>query len=170
MQGRLAAACVLGVLALTSSGTAQDDNCRSFAWSVGRTIDLFDEPLPNVRSGQSVPKEGAFALNLLPVADVIYPVSPDRGSDGGRGAVVTVETIPAGRYQIALSAEAWVDVIQENRHLPTTLQSQDKRCPGVRRSVEVEVKSLPLTLELGGAQVDRINIAVLRLWPFKWQW
>jgi hypothetical protein len=163
-------ACVLILASAVAPAAAQDDRCRSFSWSIGRSIDLFDEPLPNVKSGQSVPKEGAFALNLKPVADVIYPVPPERGSDGGRGAVVTIETIPAGRYQIALSAEAWVDAIQENQHLVTSMQTKDKRCPGVQRSVEVEVASTPLILQLGGAAVDRINIAVLRIWPFKWQW
>ncbi len=169
MQARTVA-CVLTLLTAAAPVAAQDGNCRSFSWSIGRPIDLFDEPLPNVRTGQSVPKEGAFALNLRPVADVIYIVSPERGSDGGKGAVVTIETIPAGRYQVALSADAWVDAIQENRHLATSLQSPDRRCPGVRRSVEIEVTNTPLTLQLGGAAVDRINIAVLRIWPFKWQW
>jgi len=169
MQARQIA-CALTLLAAAAPAAAQDDRCRSFSWSIGRTIDLFDEPLPNVRSGQSVPKEGAFALNLRPVADVIYPVSPERGSDGGKGAVVTIESIPAGRYQIALTADAWVDVIQDNLHLPTSLLTQDRRCPGVRRSVEVEVKSTALILQFGGAAVDRVNIAVLRIWPFKWQW
>ena len=169
MQARRIA-CVLTLLAAAAPAAAQDDRCRSFSWSIGRSIDLFDEPLPKLRSGQSVPKEGAFALNLKPVADVIYPVVPERGSDGGKGAVVTIETIPAGRYQIALSADAWVDAIQENKHLETSLQTRDKRCPGVRHSLEVEVAGSALILQLGGAAVDRINIAVLRIWPFKWQW
>ena len=34
-------------------------------------------------------------------------------------------------------------------------------CPGVRQSVQVEVESEPLTLQIGGATVRRLNIAVL---------
>ena len=169
MRARLTV-CVLGFLAAAVPAAAQDDNCRSFAWSVGREVDLFDEPLPVVADAQGLPKDGAFTLVLKPVADVIYPVAPARGSDGGRGGVVTIESVPAGRYQIALSADAWVDVVQENKRLPIANFGRDQRCPGVVRSIEIDAKSKPLTLQLGGAQVDRIKIAVLRIWPFKWQW
>lgn len=168
MRARLIA-CLLPLLA-AAPAAAQDDGCRSFSWSVGNRIDLFDEPLPVVQNAQSLPKEGAFALALKPVADVIYLVAPMRGSDSGNGGVITIESIPAGRYQIALSAEAWVDAIQNNKHLTTLSFGRDEKCPGVRRSIEVEVTSDPLTLQLGGAQVQRINVAVLRIWPFKWRW
>ncbi len=168
MQARLIA-CVLAFLAVAPAA-AQDDACRSFAWSVGREIDLFDEPLPVVRDAQSLPKEGAFSFLLKPVADVIYPVAPERGSDGGKGGVVTIEYIPAGRYQIVLSAAAWFDAVQDDKRLVTMDYGRDQKCPGVRRSIEVEVKAEPLTLLIGGAEVDRLKIAVLRIWPFKWQW
>ena len=75
-----------------AEATAQDETCRNFSWSMGRTIDLFDEPLPNVQNTQALPKEGAFALVLKPAAEVIYLVPPERGSDGGLGAIVTIES------------------------------------------------------------------------------
>jgi len=153
-----------------AEAAAQDETCRNFSWSMGRTIDLFDEPLPNVQNTQSLPKEGAFALVLKPVAEVIYLVPPERGSDGGLGGIVTIESLPAGRYQIALSDEAWVDAIQGNGRLPVLASSRTRECPGVVRSIEVEVKGEPLTLEIGGAHLQRINIAVLRVWPFTWRW
>jgi hypothetical protein len=162
-------ACVLATAA-AAQAAAQDDNCRNFSWSIGRPIDLFDEPLPMVQSAQSLPKEGVFAVLLKPVADVIYPMTPERGSDGSWGAVITLENIPAGRYQIALSEDAWVEAIQDNKRLVTRASSRSKQCRGVRRSFEVEVQGEPLTLEFGGASVRRLNIAVVRIWPFEWRW
>jgi hypothetical protein len=161
-------ACILPILA--TAAAAQDERCRNFSWSVGRTIDLFDEPLPAVESAQALPKEGAFALILKPAADVIYFVPPERGSDGGLGGLVTIESIPEGRYQIALSEDAWIDAIQDNARLPELVSSRSRRCPGVVHSIEVEVKSQPLTLQLGGAHARRVNIAVVRVWPFEWRW
>ena len=162
-------ACVLAILPAADS-VAEEDNCRNFSWSMGRTIDLFDEPLPTVQNNQGLPKEGAFALVLKPAADVIYLVPPARGSDSGLGGVVTIESIPAGRYQIALSDEAWVDAIQGNAHLAVLASNRTRECPGVVRSVEVEVKGEALTLQIGGAHAQRINIAVVRVWPFEWRW
>ncbi|MFI5001375.1 MAG: hypothetical protein ACHQK9_15970 [Reyranellales bacterium] len=163
-------ACVLPIFAATEVA-AQDDACRNFSWSIGRPIDLFDEPLPTVQNAQSLPKEGVFAFLLKPAADVIYQVAPERGSDGGLGGIVTIESVPAGRYQIALSEEAWVDAVQDNARLPLLAPSQVvKECPGVLRSVEVELKGEPTTLQVGGAHVGRINIALVRIWPFEWRW
>ena len=36
-------------------------------------------------------------------------------------------------------------------------------CPGIRMSVQFEIKSVPLTLQFGGAMVRRLNISVLRV-------
>jgi hypothetical protein len=162
-------ACILPILG-AAEAAAQDESCRNFSWSVGRSIDLFDEPLPVVESGQGLPKEGAFALTLKPIADVIYFVPPERGSDGGLGGIVTIESMPAGRYQIALSDGGWVDAIQANKRLPELASSRTRECPGVVHSVEVEVRREPLTLQIGGAHGRRINIAVVRVWPFEWRW
>jgi hypothetical protein len=37
-------------------------------------------------------------------------------------------------------------------------------------SIEIDVQSQPLTLQIGGAHARRINIAVVRVWPFEWRW
>ena len=133
-------------------------------------LPIFDEPIPVVRDQQSLPKDGVFGLRLKPVADVIYPVTPQRANDGGRGGVVTIESLSAGRYQIALSEDAWVDAIEVDRRLPVTGYLAAAHCPGVRRSLQVETAGQPLTLLIGGATARRINIGVLRIWPFDWRW
>jgi hypothetical protein len=161
---------VLFLLCGAAGAAAQEENCRNFSWSVGRTVDLFDEPLPMVQSAQSLPKEGVFALALKPAADVIYMMTPERGSDGSWGALITLESVPAGRYQIAVSEDAWVEAIQDNRRLVTYASKRKRECPGVRRTVDVDVQGDPLTLQIGGAHVRRLNIAVVRVWPFEWRW
>jgi hypothetical protein len=166
MRGSLVAV-LLTVLAWSGMIRAQEDVCGQFSWSVGREIDLFtDGFLPAVGSAQSLPKEGVFALLLKPVGDVIYPVTPESGSDGSYGGVVTIESIPAGRYQIILSEEAWVDAIQEHARLPVRGLSRSRACPGVRQTVQFDVSGEPLTIEISRAGAPRINIAVTRVWPW----
>jgi len=146
---------------------AQEDVCGQFSWSVGREIDLFaDGFLPAVESALSLPKEGVFALLLKSASDVVYPVTPERGRDGSYGGVVTLERIPAGRYRIILSEEAWVDAVQEGVRLSIRAFSRSKECPGVRQSVQFDVAGEPLTLQVSGASVHRLNIAVIRVWPW----
>ena len=59
--------------------------------------------------------------------------------------MITLENVPGGRYQIALSEEAWVEVIQDNARLPIRPSGRTVECHGVRR----------------------VHVAVLRMWPFE---
>ena len=138
--------------------------------TAGRESDPFASYLPTIDSAFSLPKEGVFALRLRPVGDVVYPVLPERGSDGGYGGIVTLENIPAGRYRIVLSEEAWVDAVQEHVRLPLLSVRRAIDCPGTRQSVHVEVSGEPLTLQFGGATARQVKVAVLRIWPFEWKW
>lgn len=157
------------VASLTIPSAAQDA-CGLLPWAVERNPDPFSSYIPSIDNAQFLPKEGVFALRLRPVSEVIYPVAPERGSDSGHGAIVTLEYIPAGRYRIVLSEEGWIDAIQDNKRLPILDSGHATNCPGTRQSVQIQVKSEPLTLQIGGIKADRVNIAVLRLWPFEWKW
>jgi hypothetical protein len=160
-------AIVLTVLAWSGIARAQEEVCGQFSWSVGREVDLFaDGFLPAVESAQSLPKDGVFALLLKPVGDVIYPVTPESGRDGSYGGVVTIERIAAGRYQIILSEEAWVDAIPKRMRLPVRDISRGKECPGVSQILQFDVEDEPLTLEISRASARRVNIAVIRVWPW----
>jgi hypothetical protein len=156
-------ACVLTVLAATAA-VAAEDGCRKFDWPVNREIELFGEGFfADVESESALPKDGAFSMLLLPVASVIYTVPPERGRDDGYGGVVTLEWIAAGRYQITLSGDAWVDAVQDDKRLPMLASTSRDDCPGIRMSVQFEIKGQPLTLQFGGAMVRRLNVSVLRV-------
>ena len=161
-------ACVLPFLAAAEA--AAEENCRNFSWSVGRTIDLFDEPLPVVQSGQSLPKEGVFTLRLAAMSEVIYPVTPDRGADSGYGGFVAIESLPVGRYRVLLSDVAWLDAVLDNQRLPILAFDRSDDCPGVHQIMEFDVRGQPLVLQVSGAPFPVINIAVRRVWEFEWRW
>jgi hypothetical protein len=94
---------------------------------------------------------------------VIYTVPPERGRDDGYGGIVTLEWIAAGRYQITLSGDAWIDAVQYDKRLPMLASTSRDDCAGIRMSVQFDVQSVPLTLQFGGAMVRRLNISVLRV-------
>jgi hypothetical protein len=156
-------ACFLSLLA-AGAAVAGEDGCGRFDWPVNRESELFDEGFfADVESGSALPKDGVFSMLLEPVASVIYTVPPERGRDGGYGGIVTLEWIAAGHYQITLSGDAWVDAVQNDRRLPMLASTSRDDCPGIRTSVQFEIKSLPLTLQFGGAMVRRLNVSVLRV-------
>ena len=155
---------IASVLSLVAAGAAAaEDGCGRFDWPVDRELELFaDGFVVDVESESALPKDGVFSLLLQPVSSVIYMVPPERGRDDGLGGVVTLEWISAGRYQVTLSADAWVDAVQNDRRLRPLATTSRADCPGIRQSVQFEIQSLPLTLQFGGAVVKRLNIAVLR--------
>jgi hypothetical protein len=157
-------ACVLTFLAAAPAAAAED-GCGRFDWRVDRELELFNEGFfADVESQSALPKDGAFSMLLQPIAQVIYTVPPERGRDDGYGGVVTLEWIAAGRYQITLSGDAWVDAVQNDKRLPMLASTSRDDCPGIRTSVQFDVKSQPLTLQFGGAMVQRLNVSVL---PFR---
>ena len=140
------------------------DGCGLFGWSLRREIELFgDGYMPVVESTAWLPREGAFRLKLDPVAAAFYAVTPERGRDGGYGGSVTLQWISAGRYQIALSDDVWLDAIQGERRLPLLATSHRADCPNIRMTMQVEVASKPLTLQVGGAQGRLLDISILRV-------
>jgi len=155
-------ACVLCLAAAT--GAAAEDGCGRFDWPVNRERELFDEGFfADVESESALPKDGAFSMLLLPVSSVVYTVPPERGRDDGYGGVVTLEWIAAGRYQVTLSGDAWIDAVQNDKRLPMVASTVRDDCPGIRMSVQFDIQSVPLTLQFGGAMVRRLNISVLRV-------
>jgi len=153
-------ACVL--LLAVAGRAAAEDGCHRFEWSVERERALFaDGFTADVESEAVLPRDGAFSLVLRPVAQVPYVVVPERGRDDGFGGVVTLDWIGAGRWQITLSEDVWIDAIQNERRLPLEATTARNDCPGVRRSLRIEIRSLPLTLQFGGADVRRLNVSVL---------
>lgn len=156
-------ACVLTFL-VAAPVVAAEDGCGRFDWRVDREIELFGEGFfADVESQSALPKDGAFSMLLLPVAQVIYTVPPERGRDDGYGGIVTLEWIAAGRYQITLSGDAWIDAVQNDKRLPMLVSTSRDDCPGIRMSVQFDIQSVPLTLQFGGAMVRRLNISVLRV-------
>jgi hypothetical protein len=156
-------ACVLTFLA-AAPVVAAEDGCGRFDWRVDREIDLFSEGFfADVESQSALPKDGAFSMLLQPIAQVIYTVPPERGRDDGYGGIVTLEWIAAGRYQITLSGDAWIDAVQNDKRLPMLTSTSRDDCPGIRMSVQFDIQSVPLTLQFGGAMVRRLNISVLRV-------
>jgi len=164
-------ACALALMLVAGPpAVALDDDCGLVPPAAGRDSDPFASYTPTVDSAASLPKDGVFAVRLKPVADLIYLVPPERGSDGGNGAIVTLENIAAGRYRVVMSENAWLDAVQDNTRLPILSVRSSTGCPGTRQSMQIEVKSKPLTLQFGGTNARRIMVAVLRVWPFKWKW
>ena len=111
----------------------------------------------------SVPVNGV-ALQLMPGATVPFAVPPARQPKIAEnyGGVLTVANVPdAGPYQVTLSSEGWIDVIQDGKILESTAHSGKRGCADVRKSVRFVLKPGPLTVQISGAPATLIKLAIL---------
>lgn len=158
----LAAACAWPAVA-----SAQDaSGCTKFKWSIERERTAFAAPdLATVPTGQSLPPGGkAVALKLAPQDGVAFEKPPGKAAkvNPAFAAVLPMPTVAsAGTYQVTLSDEAWIDVVQNGREVRSTAFSGQPNCPGVRKSVRFPLQAGPATIQISGAATDSLKLDVL---------
>jgi hypothetical protein len=166
----------LGILLCAGSAFAQDmpakdapqkgmsGGCESFKWPLDKERAAFDDAgLEKVASGaaRGALKEQAFALALVPAKDAAFTVPPAKKKDDGFAGLVTFAAPERpGLYQVTLSAEGWIDLVQDGKALGSADHSGVKNCPGLRKSVRFDVGGAPLALQISGAPGDSIKVAI----------
>jgi hypothetical protein len=161
----------LSIAALTvfllPAGAAEDGpGCEKFAWPLTRERAWFAAPdKATVAAGETltaVPK-AAFVIRLQPGSQASFALPPERRprSDGWFGGTVRFPAVERpGIYQVTLSDEAWIDIIQEHRYARAVGSSGRSDCPGVRKSVRLEFDRTPFILQLSGVASDAIIVAI----------
>ncbi len=142
--------------------------CEAFKWPLDKERAAFDDPaLEKVASGaaRGPLNEQAFALALVPVAEVTYAIPPaktkkDAGETRYGAMLAFAAPVKAGVYQVTLSSEGWVDLVQGGAFLKAADHSGVKDCPGLRKSVRFNVGAEPIALQISGAPADSIKVAV----------
>ncbi|WP_413988946.1 hypothetical protein ACMDCR_23500 [Labrys okinawensis] len=155
------------VMALTISGAvptlADDAACKSFKWDLTREQAWFQASPPSLASGATLAKpEGAAALQLSPIDGLAFAIAPEhKPAPGSFGAIMSLPPLDKPAiYQVTLSDEGWIDVIQGGAAVKSGAFSGAKGCPGLRKSVRFDLKPGPVTLQISGVKAQTINVAV----------
>lgn len=165
-SARPAALFVLATCLTAGSASAQDaSGCGKFKWSVERERSAFGTPgLQTVEAGKPLPGiMDPAILKLKPVAEAEFERPPGhKPKDGSFGAVFRTPPIAvAGTYQITLSDEAWIDVIQNGHEVRSSGFSGQRDCPNVRKSVRFALDTGQATVQISGAAADSIKVDLL---------
>lgn len=166
---RLAGAAVL-LLVLASPAAAEDAACAKFKWPLTVEKSWFDAAtdLKAYASGATVDElaDGALTVATRPMAEITFVLSPEGKPkpDKTAGALLTFEKVAKpGHYQVTLSDEAWIDVVQGGAYRPSGEFSGVHGCPGLRKSVRFEFGEGPLTLQLSSAAAPAIKVAIRKI-------
>ena len=164
-----AARTVLALLAgsLVAGPVAAQDasGCAKFKWQVDRERSAFGTPgLQVIEAGKPLPGIMDPAIvRLKPVAEAGFERPPGRKpKDGTFGvAIRTPPLAVSGTYQVTISDDAWIDVIQNGRELRSFGVSAERDCPNVRKSVRFSLGAGQATVQISGAAADSIKVDLL---------
>ena len=157
---------IAALMSLLVPASAAEDGCDKFAWPLAREQALLaaaDKPV--VQAGQTlaaIPK-GAFVLNLQPGAEAAFAMPPERKPKSERwfgGAIRFPGLEKPGIYQVTLSEEAWIDVVQDDRYARSVGSTGRSDCPGLRKSVRLDLVAAPFVLQVSGVTSESIVVAI----------
>jgi hypothetical protein len=156
----------LVLLALFGPARAADDGCEKFAWSLARERAAFAATGKTViTAGETLAAlpAGALVIRLQQGAQASFEMPPERKprTELWHGGMVRLPALAkAGIYQITLSDDAWIDVIQNGRYARSVGSTGRSDCPGVRKSVRLDLDASPVVLQVSGVAPDTIAITI----------
>jgi hypothetical protein len=160
---------IFAIAGLTNGFAEANDNpaCDQFDWSVKRELESFRDPhLETVFSGAtlgSVPDNG-LVLELQPHGTADHALAPGgelKSDDSFAGLLFISNVAQAGTYQVTLSRDAWIDLIQDGKAAALSVETINSNCSDARKSMRFRLTPGPLTIQVRGASSNRIKLAIL---------
>lgn len=103
----------------------------------------------------------ATELTLLSIADVTFPLAPERKpADGTFGGVYHVAIATAGTYRVALQNGAWIDLVRDGKSLTSVAHMEGAPCSGIRKIVDFTLQPGTYMLQLSGAKAPRMRVLI----------
>lgn len=137
--------------------------CDKFKWPVdGEIAALRASNIAAAASASHLAVPFTVALTLVPPAQAALPKAPERAPKSETFAgYVTVGSVSAGHYTVALSEGAWVDLVQNGEYIKPKAFSGVQGCDGIRKVLQFELGNAPFDLQITGAAKAKITIAVM---------
>ena len=105
----------------------------------------------------------AATVTLHPGNDVRFAIAPEKpGSAGSYGGMLSLDVREAGTYQVALSAGAWLDMVQDGAAVASSGHEHGTDCPGLRKMVSFPLKPGRHVIQLSGNKEETIQVLVSR--------
>ena len=164
---RIGFVCVI-VIPMLSPASAAEDGCKKFAWTLSRERAWFvASEKASVAAGESLPAipNGAITVRLQRGTEASFALPPERKprSDEWFGGIVRLPALGrAGIYQVTVSDEAWIDVVQGDRYVRSFGSTGRSDCPGLRKSVRLELGPAPFVVQLSAVATPIIVLAISR--------
>jgi hypothetical protein len=155
----------LALIASLAPATAED-GCEKFAWPLTRERAAFAATdKATIATGETLATLPASALviRLQPGPQASFEIPPERKprTEQWHGGMVRLPALAKpGIYQITLSDDAWIDVIQNGRYARSVGSTGRSDCPSVRKSVRLDLDASPVVLQVSGVAPETIALTI----------
>lgn len=106
----------------------------------------------------------AATVTLRSTDGVRYAVKPEKpGAANTQGGVLAFTVPAAGRYRVALSTGAWVDVVRAGAALASVAHGHGPACTTMRKMVDFDLRPGQHLLQVAGAPAATLTVMVARL-------
>jgi hypothetical protein len=147
---------------------AEDAGCGGFTWALDTELSWMAAPDGvSLESGAELPSppSKAITLALQPAKSATMPVRPGVkkqavGGDTFSGWLTLGGVAKPGLYQISLSHEGWIDVVQNGALVKSSAFTGRKECASIHKSVRFEIGSGPVTVQISGAPAQTVKLAI----------
>ncbi|MBS0235327.1 MAG: hypothetical protein JSR99_17805 [Proteobacteria bacterium] len=159
---------IAALMAAALPGDAGAETCTGFQWSVATELNWVAVPdAEAVQTGgkiASIPDK-AIELTLEPSPSARLPLAPGIKKkaipkDSFSGWFTIADVAKPGLYQITIPNHSWIDVIQNNELVSSTAFSGDKKCKGLRKSVQYELGAGPAIVQISGAPDKSMKLTI----------
>lgn len=159
-------ACGFAVALALAAPAFAGDGCGKFAWPLYKERQQFAAtPAMAAKAGDTLSglPLTAVVLYLDMASDAKFVLPPERKPKaaawfGGALSLPAPET--AGIYQVTLSDEAWIDLVQNGRYVHSVGSTGRSDCPGLRKSVRFDLGATPFVLQVSGVASDKVRLAI----------
>ena len=150
------------LFALAATGAVRADDCANFKWSVERERAwMAAGPAPVTATSAIALADKANRVTLVDIQAIKFAVPPERAPKiGTLAAALTFIVASPGVYDVGLSGEGWIDVVQNGAAVTSSDFSGQKNCPGLHKSVRFALAAGVATLQLSNVASETIDVAI----------
>ena len=105
----------------------------------------------------------AYAVDLLPQAQVHFPVPPkqDRGGDGRSAGMLSLGNLAAGSWRVSTDSPVWIDLLAGGKAVTSSGFEMKTECPAILKTVVFAVPGgVPVLLQINGAPQHSVRLLV----------
>lgn len=160
------------ILLLSPNGSRAQDagGCSGFSWPLEAEVKAMSGPAKATAAHEAkgvVLAEQPIGMALKPSKTVTLPVPTEIkrqaiGADTFSGWIELAGVPSPGLYQVSLSVDAWIDLVQGGSRLQSSGFTGRRECAALRKSVRFDIGAGPVIIQLTGVPTEAVKVLITR--------